>query len=292
MSDFDTLEKSVEQSRPVELYAFKTAAGTFVRYTSAETEVTAGGFTWEPVPIKRTGPSKTKEIGQTSIEITMPSSDEVVQPFQNILSPIETELTIYRVQLFEGSPEGPVTLYVVFKGYVASVVFNDEVATLQLFPFNEALRREMPRFTYQGLCNHELYDARCKVAEGDFDYNGLVSAVNGNLITVNGVSGIGATAFVGGFVRNLSGTNWRQVLAQSGDTLTLLIPFDEVVLGTNVIVQQGCDHTLDTCFSKFNNVINFGGYPYVPTKNPFEQTQFTRTGDAVIGEATPVTKED
>lgn len=278
MADYFTLETSVQNSRPVEIYSFRQGGGAFLNYTSAEQPIVVGGTTYTPVPIKRTTPQKAKEISQTRLEITMPSDDVLLDPFRSILSAVRLDVTISRVQLFEGSPAGPSTVYVVFKGYVASVVFNDEEASLELHPFNERFRREMPRYTYQSLCNHELYDARCKVVEGFFDYSGLVSGVNGNLITVNGASGAGATAFVGGFIRTLAGDNWRQILAQDGDTLTLLIPFNTVVIGTTMVLQQGCDHSLSTCLSKFNNVVNFGGFPYVPEKNPFEQGQFTKEG--------------
>ena len=42
------------------------------------------------------------------------------------------------------------------------------------------------------------------------------------------------------------------------------------VVGQDVDVFAGCDHTVDTCDQKFDNVINYGGWPYVPSKNPFE----------------------
>jgi hypothetical protein len=31
----------------------------------------------------------------------------------------------------------------------------------------------------------------------------------------------------------------------------------------------GCDRTRLTCSLKFGNIANFGGFPWVPQKNPF-----------------------
>ena len=59
------------------------------------------------------------------------------------------------------------------------------------------------------------------------------------------------------------------VLEQDGDDLTLVLPFHEDVLSEDVSVYAGCDHTIATCLAKFANDINFGGCPYVPTKNIF-----------------------
>ena len=37
----------------------------------------------------------------------------------------------------------------------------------------------------------------------------------------------------------------------------------------------GCDRTFATCQSKFGNSLNFGGFPWIPVKNPF-------AGDSIV----------
>lgn len=34
--------------------------------------------------------------------------------------------------------------------------------------------------------------------------------------------------------------------------------------GTRALVREGCDHTLDTCATRFANGINFQGEPFLP----------------------------
>jgi hypothetical protein len=34
--------------------------------------------------------------------------------------------------------------------------------------------------------------------------------------------------------------------------------------GDTFTAYPGCDKTQNTCTSKFNNLVNFGGFPYVP----------------------------
>jgi len=36
-----------------------------------------------------------------------------------------------------------------------------------------------------------------------------------------------------------------------------------------VKIYPGCDRVRATCESKFDNLDNFGGFPWIPTKNPF-----------------------
>ena len=35
-----------------------------------------------------------------------------------------------------------------------------------------------------------------------------------------------------------------------------------------VVAAPGCSRKIDTCVNKFSNELNFGGYPYIPIKNP------------------------
>ena len=46
-------------------------------------------------------------------------------------------------------------------------------------------------------------------------------------------------------------------------TLFLNTPFD-VAVTDDVIIRAGCDWTVDTCVSVFNNIVNFNGEPNVP----------------------------
>jgi uncharacterized phage protein (TIGR02218 family) len=34
--------------------------------------------------------------------------------------------------------------------------------------------------------------------------------------------------------------------------------------GDTFTIEPGCDHTVGTCFTKFNNVVNFIGEPFIP----------------------------
>jgi len=67
------------------------------------------------------------------------------------------------------------------------------------------------------------------------------------------------------------------IVAQSGDDLQLLLPFPQSAVGREVILFAGCDHTPEVCDDKFDtpedtdsNLINFGGFAFVPTRNPFQ----------------------
>lgn len=58
----------------------------------------------------------------------------------------------------------------------------------------------------------------------------------------------------------------RMVLGYSGGTFTVVpgLPFTPGV-GDTFTIYPGCDKQQQTCAQKFSNLINFGGFPYVPT---------------------------
>jgi len=72
-----------------------------------------------------------------------------------------------------------------------------------------------------------------------------------------------------GFV--LNGGLRRSIVSHTGDQLELASPLlKQLQPGTRVSLFRGCDGARSTCASAFNNVKLFGGYPYIPIKNPFE----------------------
>jgi hypothetical protein len=45
--------------------------------------------------------------------------------------------------------------------------------------------------------------------------------------------------------------------------------------GDAVVLYPGCDQTVATCQTKYNNFLNFGGHPFIPIANPSAITQTT-----------------
>jgi uncharacterized phage protein (TIGR02218 family) len=134
--------------------------------------------------------------------------------------------------------------------------------------------REGPRATWGSLCQHQLYDNLCLVDAADFTtFNATIDSISADGITLT-LSGLGSPIpdFVGGRMIKDNGADSRLVVAQSGTVLTLQQPFrSDLVAGATVDIEQGCDHTTGDCIDKFSNIDNFGGFPYTPGLNPFNE---------------------
>jgi len=269
MSSFDTLESSVQDSRPIELYQI-TQGSTVYRYASCASDTTVGSVTYSALAIARSRVEQGSDAENRTITITVPGNEPFAQQYIDVVPGERATVRIYRYQRDE-SPAFD-TQVLLFDGIVQSVRFQRDghSAEINVRSAEAAMNRNIPRFTYMGMCNHFLYDESCGVSPGSFNHIGEVSAVSGNTITVTGADASGFD-FVGGYCRPPATEDYRLVLAQSGDDLTLLLPFFESPVGSNVQLFAGCDHLVDgDCASTFDNVINFGGFPFVPNRNPFQ----------------------
>jgi uncharacterized phage protein (TIGR02218 family) len=261
---YQAQESSVESGQPVELYEF-TIGGTTYRYTSSEDEVTFNSQTWFPRAIQRSDPAQANEDRKQELTVTLPSDDEVASKYIGIPPGQLMQLVVIRFH------RGDTEAYVLWSGRITGAAYKDQGARclLQGLTTESAFSRAIPRFKYSGLCNHILYDGGCKVSKASFKYTGTVSSEVGNVIVVDGLlSSKGAGWALGGYVTT-GDTDYRLVIGQNGDELTLSVNFASSVLSSSVDVYAGCAHTITVCDTKFSNKDNFGGFPQVPTKNPF-----------------------
>lgn len=272
---YDTIESSVESGQPIELYEFRVGTER-TRLTSSENDVVIPSSleTYVAETISR-GEIVDEVVARSSnrLEVRLPAENEFVAQFRSLAPGEFATLTLFRVH--RGDLGGSDDRVTVFKGTVRNVSYvdNGRVAVVQVLAITSALSRPVPRRTYQGLCNHMLYDSRCTIDKDDpsFRLISTVTAVSGDVVTVSGAnafSGSFADFFVAGYVE--FDNDFRTVVGQSGDDLTLILPFKESPLNQTVIARAGCKHRIvEDCTDKFVNVENFGGFPYVPKKNPF-----------------------
>ena len=272
MTAFPDFEESLEASRPLEIYVFTLGAETF-RYTSAEDSLTVATFTYTPMAISRSQISQGSDARNKNLLITIQSVDPFAAKFVNVPPGQKAAVSVFRLQRDEVPTFN--TQILLFKGFVQSVSYpqNGHSAEIVVRSIETALNRKIPRFTFMGSCNHVLYDSRCGVNPSLFDHTGNVSAESGapvgSIITVDGAAATGLD-FVGGFCKPTSATDFRAILAQAGNDLTLLLPFATSPLSSNVQVFAGCDRLIGgDCGLVFDNVLEFGGFAFVPNRNPF-----------------------
>lgn len=269
MADFTTLESSVEDSRPIELYEF--SLGTeFFRFTSAEDVLNIGGDVYQPLAIARGGITQGNDPGNRTLTITIPAITSIAQKYIIVPPGEKAGLNVFRFQRDE-TPAFD-TQVLLFKGRVHSVTFSNDghSADFIIKSIESAMLTNIPRFTFASMCPLVLYSSACGAIASNFDHLGVASSIVDNTITVSGASASGID-FVGGYLRPTGTNDFRMITAQSGDVFTLLLPFHINPNGQNMQAFAGCDHVLlGDCALVFDQVINYGGHAFVPNRDLFQ----------------------
>jgi len=267
---YDANEKSTESGRPIEFYEIILGSDTF-RWTSAEDVQTILGIDYTPVSLKRNKIEQGPDAKGT-LQLTLPGSNSFARRYISTVPGTEATAKVFRFH--RGDTPTP-ELRQVFDGVVKAVKFKKKgrEAHVALEPRISGNSRQGPRFVYSSACNHVLYDADCQVDDTDpsFRYStGVVTAINGREITISGMNTFGDGWFDAGYVELVGATDARLIIAQTGDVATLLLPFPDDLVGQQVTVFAGCAHDSDACANKFTNFERYGGFPFVPTLNPFD----------------------
>ena len=262
---FVAQETSVEAGQPIELYDFRLGTDAYL-WTSNPVAVTYNSLTYEPMEVEREALQFSSDTRAEALKISVPASTPLVRRYINSVPGQRATMTIVRVHRNDGANQ----LVQMFKGVAQTVGFtlNGLKAEIAVVPITAELANSIPRFAFSGVCNHVLYDGACTIAQSLFRYQDVVTGVAGDSITVQGLSVKGSGWATGGYIA-LSSGEFRQILDHTGDTIRVLLPFPTTPLGQTVEVFAGCDHSINTCSSKFNNVPNFGGFAWVPLRNPF-----------------------
>ena len=269
MATFDTLESSRQDSRPIEVYRIAIGTEAPYLYTSAEDEITLGSEVFTPVAIARSEVSQGEDERKRVLTLVLPGANAFAQRYVETPPGQKATVTIIRLQ----RDETPTffTQELVYKGSVQSVQFPDagEVAQISVQSIEAATSRRIPRFRFMGMCNHIVYSAACGADPVAHSIIGATASVAGNVITVAGVDASGHD-FVGGYCKPTAEADFRLIIAQSVDSLTLLIPFASEIVGANMQLFAGCDHKIEgDCALVFDRVNDYGGFAFVPSKNPF-----------------------
>jgi uncharacterized phage protein (TIGR02218 family) len=128
---------------------------------------------------------------------------------------------------------------------------------------------------YQSGCDADLGDLRCGIDLADPAFRGtgtVLAAASPRLFTASGLEAFAAGWFTRGLVAFTSGANAgraqevkRHTLADGIATIELWQPMASAVGAADTFtVTAGCDKQFATCQAKFDNAVNFRGFPHMP----------------------------
>jgi uncharacterized phage protein (TIGR02218 family) len=257
-------------------FLFTLQGGLTLAYTNIDVTFAYAGVTYLANSILVDGLKYKAAVGleadQQQITVAARSTDSILggAPFLQALrdgSFDGCEIVRYRVFFSDRLGGTAIGAAMLFKGRLGNI---DEIgrssAKLTVNSDLVLLDIDMPRNMYQPTCLHTLYDVGCTLHKSDFQASGTVGAGStASIIYWPGADtnfAQGTISFTSGVLTAVTATVGSAV---NGSLLNLINPLPSVpAAGDGFTVYFGCDHTLTTCQAKFNNLVNFRGFPYVP----------------------------
>ncbi len=260
---YSAIEQSVELGAPVELYEFAQGLTRWLFASSAE-DIEFNGQLFIASPIKRDRIKSTPDVFKDGVSLTLPRGNEFANQFIGFAPDEVTTVTIHRGHYGDND-------YIIYwKGRVAGISVSENEITLECESVFTSVRRPGLRARYEYTCRHALYSQACGAAQDAVKHVGTVLSIDGSIrVTVSGAASYPNGHFTGGLFVAPDGVS-RFITAHTSDVVTLNRPIQSLAGAQSVTIYPGCDHLLATCKNKFNNIDNFGGFPFIPQRNPFD----------------------
>lgn len=280
--DFETADGS-----PVELITFQNGAQLFPVANTVR-PYTIGATTFLPLSYTLSPFAQSKDSDDNNRTMQVPNTFGVANLFNGILTSQSTSVIVERVHFDDVAQQRQI----LWQGKIVAINHVDNDVELLLQPVTSG-KESTPPDTFSSTCNAFLFESPgCNLTRADFRHIGTANAItNGGLniqvpglrtqaAALDGVHG-GPTGplssdeldiyWQGGYIETAAGEIRDIVEGDVGgdpDVVRVIYPFRDLVVTDNLDVYAGCDLSRDTCHKKFNNVLNFQGYPDIPEVDP------------------------
>lgn len=162
---------------------------------------------------------------------------------------------------------------------MGKATMKDDRYTTELMMLVDALNQTVGQ-TYTPSCQKEFGGqgyAGCMVALGPITVTGTLTAVTSNAVFRDSTRAEVADYFGAGTIAFTTGANAglkpHKIKTHAADgTITLHEPFHyAVAVGDAYTLIPGCRKRQADCRDKWNNIVNFGGFSFVPTQSTYTQ---------------------
>lgn len=246
-------------------------------FTNAPYPITYSGEVYQPTVIKHSEVESKEDLARSNLTVTLDRENEAARRWLSDSVEYQVSATVWHVHENDD-------VVVAWKGRLTAVKPQGNEIRLGLDSIFTSLARAGLGARYQRMCRHSLYGRGCRVAASSYAVLGIPSAVTGNTVTIPEAASYPDGWFSGGFLETPGG-GMRFIASHTGQLLTLFRPMRElqdlflnqgyglnygmIYGGLRVKIYPGCDRSRSTCNSKFGNLENYGGFDWIPTKNPF-----------------------
>jgi uncharacterized phage protein (TIGR02218 family) len=280
-----------------DLYTFQLQTGEQLRYSGGSQSLTIPGTAWANNSgslnaltgqswIFSLGPSfgrskVSREVGvkPTELELTiMATGDDLIGNELTWQQAANLGLFDYCVVELDRYLAGPGGwndtsngAVVWFYGQVGDITVGRTAIKMKVLALIATMnQQQMPRRIFSSNCTHVFGDAMCQFDRSTMGVT--IAAVGPSTDQFNidtGITPNPINLYVDGTLVCISGLNTgyqRKIQGWADGTIAAQVQpwIYPVQIGDKFTLLPGCDHTVNTCQSLFNNLIHYGGMPYIP----------------------------
>jgi len=270
------LKKDFTEGYRATIIRLTTKDTTVYGWTDYDTELVVNGITYVPAAgLTRTNLTSTADESVSNQELTSgwvdaPENDLLAGKFDDAVVEVA----------FVSPRDLSLGEFIINKGNIGQVTWTADGFRADIQSHMRKLARNIS-FVFTANCRHQLFSSPspmkigyCGVSKPSYTVVGTIGSIIIDQLrfTSNGISQPDGWAR-GGTITFSSGNNAgmtfevRRFEVGADTTIELFVPSSRSMqVGDQFELTTGCDKTLDTCKNKFNNVVNFGGFPHIQTE--------------------------
>jgi len=251
-------------------------SGSTYGYTDLDSAITIDGQLYTPAPgLKRTNLTATTDSQVSNQEfgsawVDAPESDLLAGKFDN--ADIEVAFCSWKNPAYGR--------LIVDKGRLGVIQWTADGFRADMQSHMRQLTKNI-NFVFTASCRHQLFSqfdtvhiGACTLNKASYTWTGSVATITSQrtkfttsgLSQANGVCTNGILTWTSGSNNGLSYEVKAHTVTGTTSVEFFLPTIADIVIGNTFSITAGCDKTLATCKAKFNNVVNFGGFPHIQTE--------------------------
>lgn len=267
--------------RPVNLFRVQYGpnASDVYRYTDCERPVTTGGETFEPHQISRGKIAASGTLDKANVEVYTNRNSPLFELFR-----AGVPNHVVTIEIYQGHVDDPDRD---FRRIWVGKMINFGIAkggkvTYTCEPTGTLVRRNGLRRNWQIGCPHVLYrqgEGQCNADIVRATKEVTVQSVSGVVITLTapipGLTSANAVKFFTGgqahWIDGRGAQDRRTIVSVASNARSLTVSGSNLNLtaGKPLSIIYGCPRSMDGCANIHDNIVNYGGMPWIPTQNPF-----------------------
>lgn len=254
-------------SRYATCWKLERTDGTIMRFTDHDKKLTVANEVYDPQGgFNSSARQKLNNLKVRNLEFVGFISDDSIT-YDDLKSGKYRDCKVTEMLVdWQYSWMGPISTAVY---WIVEMQYDGEKWVGQVSGLTRWLTQRVGR-VYSRICDHILGDEKCQVDLPSLEQTGTVTTVvKSRLVFTTTLSELD-DFFKYGYITWTSGANTdekaeiKMFRAAAGRIELALQTTDPIEAGDTFKVYPGCDRLRDTCLTKYSNVINFGGFPFIP----------------------------